>query len=140
MIHRIDHLGIAVASLDEAIPVFEALTGGKCAGVEVVPEQKVRTAFFKVGEVSLELLEPLDDSSPVAVSIAKRGQGLHHLAFASDNAAEELERIGGTGARLIDKAPRTGAGGKLVGFVHPKSAEGVLVEICSDGGCGGERP
>ena len=131
MIQRIDHLGIAVRQLDEAIPLFERLLGRPCEGVETVESQKVRTAFFKVGEVSIELLESTDAASPIARFIESRGEGLHHLALAADDVAPELARLSEAGARLIDAAPRAGAHGKQVAFVHPKSTGGVLVELCA---------
>lgn len=130
MIQHIDHIGIAVVSLDESVPLFERLLGRPCDGIETVEEQRVRTAFFRFGDMSLELLEPLEDSTGVAAFLQKRGQGMHHVAFASDDVAADLNRIGASGARLIDSAPRPGAGGRQVGFVHPKSASGVLVELC----------
>lgn len=131
MIQRIDHLGIAVRRLEDAIPVFERLLGSACQGVETVESQKVRTAFFQVGEVAIELLEATDASSPIAKFIESRGEGLHHVAFASDGVEGELKRVAENGARLIDETPRMGAHGKEIAFVHPKSALGVLVELCS---------
>ncbi len=131
MIQRIDHLGIAVRRLEDAIPVFERLLASPCLGMEIVESQKVKTAFFQVGEVAVELLEPTDPESPIAKFIERRGEGLHHLALASDAVGPELERVAEAGARLIDAAPRRGAHGKEIAFVHPKSALGVLVELCS---------
>ena len=103
MIQRIDHLGIAVRRLEDAIPVFERLLGSACQGVETVESQKVRTAFFQVGEVAIELLEATDASSPIARFVESRGEGLHHVAFASDGVEAELERVAKAGARLIDE-------------------------------------
>ncbi len=134
MIQHIDHIGIAVASLDESVPLFERLLGRPCDGIETVEDQHVRTAFFRFGSMSLELLEPLEGNTGVAAFLEKRGQGMHHVAFASDDVAADLNRIGSAGARLIDSVPRPGAGGKCVGFVHPKSASGVLVELCGKNG------
>lgn len=131
MIQRIDHLGIAVRSLDGAIPIFERLLGSTCQGIETVESQQVRTAFFQVGEVAIELLEPTDPQSPIAKFIEHRGEGLHHVALSTDAVERELERVSREGARLIDAAPRPGAHGKEIAFVHPKSALGVLVELCS---------
>ena len=131
MIQHIDHIGIAVHSLQEAIPLFERIFGTKCQGTETVESQGVRTAFFQLGEASIELLEPLNEGAgAVGTFLAKRGQGIHHLALSSDDVAADLARVGRDGARLIDEVPRDGAGGKRVAFVHPKSAAGVLVELC----------
>ena len=134
MIHHIDHIGIAVESLEDSVPLFERLLGQPCGGIETVEDQHVRTAFFRFGNMSLELLEPLEGNTGVAAFLEKRGQGMHHVALASDDVAADLTRIGASGARLIDSVPRPGAGGKSVGFVHPKSASGVLVELCGPGG------
>ncbi|PTX99052.1 methylmalonyl-CoA epimerase [Opitutus sp. ER46] len=130
MITRIDHLGIAVRSLDETIPYYEKALGLKCEHREEVPSQKVRTAFFTVGEVHLELLEPTSPESPVAKFIEKNGEGVHHVAFASTDIVGQLAQAAGAGTRLINDKPFEGAAGKLVAFLHPKSTHGVLTEIC----------
>ena len=130
-ISHIEHLGIAVKSLDEAIPYYENILGMKCYSIEEVADQKVKTAFFKVGQTKLELLEPTSDESPIAKFIEKRGEGIHHLAFAvEDGVANALAEMEGKGVRLIDKAPRTGAEGLNIAFIHPKSTHGVLTEFC----------
>ena len=130
-ISHIEHLGIAVKSLDEAIPYYENILGMKCYSIEVVADQKVKTAFFKVGQTKLELLEPTSDESPIAKFIEKRGEGIHHLAFAvEDGVANALAEMEGKGVRLIDKAPRKGAEGLNIAFIHPKSTHGVLTEFC----------
>ena len=130
-ISHIEHLGIAVKSLDEAIPYYENILGMKCYSIEEVADQKVKTAFFKVGQTKLELLEPTSDESPIAKFIEKRGEGIHHLAFAvEDGVANALAEMEGKGVRLIDKAPRKGAEGLNIAFIHPKSTHGVLTEIC----------
>lgn len=130
-ISHIEHLGIAVKSLDEAIPYYENILGMKCYSVEEVADQKVKTAFFKVGQTKLELLEPTSDESPIAKFIEKRGEGIHHLAFAvEDGVANALAEMEGKGVRLIDKAPRKGAEGLNIAFIHPKSTHGVLTEFC----------
>ena len=130
-ISHIEHLGIAVKSLDEAIPYYENILGMKCYSIEEVADQKVKTAFFKVGQTKLELLEPTSDESPIAEFIEKRGEGIHHLAFAvEDGVANALAEMEGKGARLIDKAPRKGAEGLNIAFIHPKSTHGVLTEFC----------
>lgn len=130
-ISHIEHLGIAVKSLDEAIPYYENILGMKCYSIEEVADQKVKTAFFKVGQTKLELLEPTSDASPIAKFIEKRGEGIHHLAFAvEDGVANALAEMEGKGVRLIDKAPRKGAEGLNIAFIHPKSTHGVLTEFC----------
>lgn len=130
-ISHIEHLGIAVKSLDEAIPYYENILGMKCYSIEEVADQKVKTAFFKVGQTKLELLEPTSDESPIAKFIEKRGEGIHHLAFAvEDGVANALAEMEAKEVRLIDKAPRKGAEGLNIAFIHPKSTHGVLTEFC----------
>ena len=121
-ISHIEHLGIAVKSLDEAIPYYENILGMKCYSIEEVADQKVKTAFFKVGQTKLELLEPTSDESPIAKFIEKRG--------VEDGVANALAEMEGKGVRLIDKAPRKGAEGLNIAFIHPKSTHGVLTEFC----------
>ena len=133
MIQRIDHLGIAVSSLDEAVPLYEKAFGLKCERIEEVASQKVRTAFFDVGGVHIELLEPTSDDSPIAKFIAKSGEGVHHVAFATDDVLAQLSQAKEAGIRLINETPVVGAGGKQVAFLHPKSTRGVLTELCSGG-------
>ena len=131
MIKKIDHLGIAVRSLDEAVPYYEKALGLKCELREEVPSQKVRTAFFAVGEVHLELLEPTDPESPIARFLEKNPSGgIHHIAFSSDNLETQLQQAAAAGVRLIHEKPFEGAAGKLVAFLHPKSTFGVLTELC----------
>jgi len=131
MIQKIDHLGIAVRSLDEAVPYYERALGLKCEHREEVPSQKVRTAFFAVGEVHLELLEPTDAESPIAKFLEKNPSGgIHHIAFGSDNVETQLKQASDAGVRLINEKPVEGAAGKLVAFLHPKSTFGVLTELC----------
>lgn len=131
MITKIDHLGIAVRSLDEAVRRYEEALGLRCEHREEVPSQKVRTAFFTVGDVHLELLEPTAEDSPLAKFLNDRGEGIHHLAFATDDLPGQLARAKGAGARLIHEVPFEGAAGKLVAFLHPKSTGGVLTEFCA---------
>ena len=133
MITGIDHLGIAVRSLEETIPLYEAAYGFTCEGIEEVAEQKVRTAFFNVGGVHIELLEPTSPDSPIAKFIERQGEGIHHLAFASSDVVEQLGQASAAGVRLINETPVRGAGGKNIAFLHPKSTHGVLTEICSQG-------
>jgi len=132
MITKIDHLGIAVSSLDEAVAAWEKVLGIRCERIEEVPSQKVRTAFFDVGGVHLELLEPTSDDSPIAKAIASRGEGVHHIAFATNDVAAQLNQAKQAGVKLINETPVPVAGGKQVGFLHPKSMRGVLTEFCSE--------
>ena len=127
---HIEHLGIAVKSLEEAIPYYENVLGLKCYAIEEVADQKVKTAFFKIGQTKLELLEPTSPESTIAAFIEKRGEGIHHLAFATDDVAACLAEAEEKGVRLIDKAPRPGAEQMMIAFVHPKSTKGVLTEFC----------
>ena len=131
MIKKIDHLGIAVKSLDEAIAYYEKTMGLKCEHREEVASQKVRTAFFSVGEVHIELLEPTDPESPIAKFLEKNPNGgVHHVAFGTDNIDSQLKQAAGAGCKLIHEKPIEGAGNKLVAFLHPKSTYGVLTEFC----------
>ena len=126
----IEHIGIAVKNLEESIAYYENILGLKCYSIEEVKEQKVKTAFFKVGQTKLELLEPTSDDSPVAKFIEKRGEGVHHIAFAVDNLQEKLDTLSEKGIKLIDNTPRKGAEGLNISFLHPKSTFGVLTELC----------
>ena len=127
---HIEHIGIAVRSLDEAIPFYEKVLGLECYAVEEVKEQKVKTAFFLVGQTKIELLESTDPEGPIGKFIEKRGEGIHHLAFAQEKVADALVEAEENGVRLIDKTPRNGAEGLNIGFLHPKSTFGVLMEFC----------
>ncbi|HKK10076.1 MAG TPA: methylmalonyl-CoA epimerase [Bacteroidales bacterium] len=129
---HIEHIGIAVQSLDESIPYYEKVLGLKCYAVEEVVDQKVKTAFFKVGGTKIELLEPTADDSPIAKYLEKKGPGIHHLAFAMDDVDQALEDAEQNGVRLIDKTSRAGAEGLSIGFLHPKSTGGVLTEFCGN--------
>ncbi len=129
---HIEHIGIAVKSLDEAIPYYEEILGLKCYSVEEVSDQKVKTAFFKLGDTKIELLESTDPEGPVGRFIEKRGEGVHHIAFAVNNLNKNLEELEGKGIRLIDKESRKGAEGLDIAFLHPKSTFGVLTELCED--------
>jgi methylmalonyl-CoA/ethylmalonyl-CoA epimerase len=131
MITKIDHLGIAVRSLDDAVAYYEKALGLRCEHREEVASQKVRTAFFTVGEVHLELLEPTSPDSPVARFLEKNGEGVHHVAFGTTDIATQLKNAAATGVKLIHEQPFEGAAGKLVAFLHPKSTYGVLTEFCS---------
>ena len=131
-ISHIEHLGIAVKSLEEAIPYYEEVLGLKCYNIEEVADQKVKTAFFKVGQTKIELLEPTSEDSTIAKFIEKRGQGVHHVAFAVDGIEGALAEAESKEVALIDKAPRGGAEGLSIAFLHPKSTMGVLTELCED--------
>ena len=130
---HIEHLGIAVKSIDACLPYYEGVLGLKCYSIEVVEDQKVKTAFFKVGQTKLELLEPTSPDSAVAKFIEKRGEGIHHLAFAVPDVQTALDEAASKGVRLIDKAPRGGAEGLDIAFMHPKSTCSVLTELCMPG-------
>ena len=131
-ISHIEHIGIAVKRLEDAIPYYENILGMKCYSIEEVADQKVKTAFFMVGQTKIELLEPTSEESTIAAFIEKRGEGIHHIAFCVDNAENALNEMGEKGVRLIDKAPRAGAEGLMIGFLHPKSTGGVLTELCEN--------
>ncbi len=130
MFKKIDHLGIAVEDLQAAVRLFQDVLGLEFAGEETVAEQRVKTAFFPVGESSLELLEPTDPESPIAKFLAKRGPGIHHIALGVEDVAQAIEELKAKGVRLIDETPRLGAHGAKIAFVHPKSTPGLLIELC----------
>ncbi|MBP3837774.1 MAG: methylmalonyl-CoA epimerase [Prevotella sp.] len=130
-ISHIEHLGIAVPSIEDALPYFENVLGLKCYNIEVVEDQKVRTAFLKCGEVKLELLEPTSPESTIQKWMDKGNRGVHHVAFSvEDGVAQALTFCEEKGVQLIDKAPRKGAEGLNIAFLHPKSTCGVLTELC----------
>jgi len=128
---HIEHLGIAVKSLEESIPYYENLLGLKCYNVEEIADQRVKTAFFLVGATKIELLESTDPEGPIGKFLEKKGEGIHHLAFAVNNANDALAEAENQGLLLIDKVARKGAEGMNIGFLHPKSTHGVLIEFCS---------
>ncbi len=130
---KVDHIGIAVKSISEALKLYEESLGIKCEGIEEVPEQKVKTAFLPIGDTEIELLESTAPDGPVAKFIEKRGEGLHHIALRVENIEEALEELKKKGIRLIDEKPRKGAGGARIAFLHPKATGGVLLEICERG-------
>jgi methylmalonyl-CoA/ethylmalonyl-CoA epimerase len=129
-ITHIEHLGIAVKSIEACLPYYEGVLGLKCYNIEVVEDQKVKTAFFKVGQTKIELLEPTGEDSTIAKFIEKKGEGIHHIAFAVPSVQEALDEVASKGVQLIDKASRPGAEGLNIAFLHPKSTCGVLTELC----------
>ncbi|HPX06510.1 MAG TPA: methylmalonyl-CoA epimerase [Tenuifilaceae bacterium] len=131
-ISHIEHIGIAVKNLDEAIPYYENVLGLKCYNIEEVKDQKVKTAFFMVGQTKIELLESTDAEGPIGKFIEKKGEGIHHIAFAVDKIEDQLKHAEENGVNLIDKAPRKGAEGLDIAFLHPKSTFGVLTELCEN--------
>lgn len=131
MISAIDHIGIAVRSLDTAVTRYAQMLGVPCAGIETVADQGVKVAFFEVGESRIELLEPTSPASPIAKFIEKRGEGLHHIAFRSSSIDGDLSRAAAAGCEHLSGIPREGAHGSQVAFLHPKALSGVLVELCS---------
>lgn len=129
---HIEHIGIAVANLDEAIEYYKNVLGLECYAVEEVKDQKVKTAFFKIGDTKIELLESTDPEGPIGKFIEKKGPGIHHIAFAVSDVAKALSEAESKGVQLIDKQPRKGAEGLSIGFLHPKSTLGVLTEFCGE--------
>ncbi|SFL14406.1 methylmalonyl-CoA epimerase [Proteiniphilum acetatigenes] len=129
-ITHIEHIGIAVKSIEEQLPYYEGILGLKCYNIETVEDQKVKTAFFMVGQTKIELLEPTDEESTIAKFIEKKGEGIHHIAYATENVNEALKEMEDKGVRLIDREARGGAEGLRIAFLHPKSTGGVLTELC----------
>lgn len=131
-ISHIEHIGIAVKDLSASITYYENILGLKCYNIEEIKDQKVKTAFFMVGQTKLELLESTDPEGPVGKFIANKGEGVHHIAFAVKGINSALSEVAEKGVQLIDKAPRKGAEGLDIAFLHPKSTMGVLTELCED--------
>jgi len=127
---HIEHIGIAVRNLNESIKFYETVLGLKCYSIEEIKDQKVRTAFFKIGETKIELLESTGQDGPIAKFIEKKGEGIHHIAYAVNNLNGTLKELESTGIQLIDKVPHKGAEDLNIAFIHPKSANGVLIELC----------
>ena len=130
--NKIEHIGIAVKDLDAGNKLYEQLLGVPHYKVEEVASEGVRTSFFQIGPNKIELLEATHPESPIAKFIAKKGEGIHHIAFAVADIKEELARLEGAGFKLINKEPKRGADNKWVAFVHPKGTSGVLIELCQD--------
>ncbi len=131
-ISHIEHIGIAVKNLEESIRFYEDMLGMECYAVEEVEEQKVKTAFFQVGQTKIELLESTDPEGPIGKFIEKKGEGVHHMAFAVKGIEDALAQMDEKGVRLIDRKPRKGAEGLDIAFLHPKSTHGVLMELCEN--------
>jgi len=127
---HIEHIGIAVKDLQASIKFYENVLGLKCYAIEEVKDQKVKTAFFKIGDTKIELLETTDPDGPIGKFIEKKGEGIHHIAFAVDDVEASLKEMETKGVQLIDKQPRKGAEGLNIAFLHPKSTGGVLIELC----------
>jgi methylmalonyl-CoA/ethylmalonyl-CoA epimerase len=132
MIKKIEHLGIAVVNIEESVRVFETLLDTQCYKIEEVESEGVKTAFLQVGESKIELLEATNPDSPIAKYLEKRGQGIHHIAFEVDNIQTEIERLLNEGFVLIHESPKNGADNKLIAFLHPKSTESILIELCQE--------
>ena len=133
-IKAVNHIGIAVRSIEAQRPFYEGALGAVFEGVEVVPDQKVRVGFFRIGDVRLELLEPTDPASTVAAFLEKRGEGLHHVAFTVEGIEDRIAELKRSGLRMIDDVPRPGAHHMRIAFVHPKSTFGALTELCEPAG------
>jgi methylmalonyl-CoA/ethylmalonyl-CoA epimerase len=132
MLTQINHIGIAVKSLDEHIPFYRDVLKMKFAGIEEVADQKVKTAMFTIGEAKIELLEPTSDESPIARFIEKKGEGIHHIAYQTDDIESEIKNITENDLRMIDQAPRGGAHNTKIAFIHPKSSGRVLTELTEE--------
>jgi len=129
---KIEHLGIAVKELKNAIPLFEQLLNTPCYKTEVVETEGVSTAFFQTGDSKIELLEATNTGSPIARFVEKKGEGIHHIAFEVENIEAEMKRLAALGFELLNETPKNGADNKLVCFLHPKSTNGVLIELCQE--------
>lgn len=132
MVDGIDHIAIAVRSLDESLPFYRDTLGLHLLGIEEVPKQKVRVALLQLGHTRIELLEPTSEESPISSFLEKRGPGLHHIALATKDLQTRLNTLQEAGVQLIDKTPQRGAEGKEIAFLHPKSSGGVLLELCAE--------
>ena len=132
MIKKIEHLGIAVENIDESLKIYEKLLGTNCYKIEEVESEGVKTAFLQIGESKIELLEATNPSSPIAKFLSKKGKGIHHIAFDSSDIDEDIKRLKSEGFELIHQTPKDGADNKKIAFLHPKSTDGILVELCQD--------
>ena len=129
---KVEHIGIAVKTLADSVPLFEKLLNSQCYKTEVVESEKVNTAFFKTGDTKIELLESIEENGVISKFIDKKGEGLHHIAFEVDNIETEMERLKNEGFILLNDKPKKGADNKLICFLHPKSTNGVLIELCEE--------
>jgi methylmalonyl-CoA/ethylmalonyl-CoA epimerase len=129
---KVEHIGIAVKTLAESVPLFEKLLNNQCYKTEVVESEKVNTAFFKTKDTKIELLESIDENGVISKFIDKKGEGLHHIAFEVDNIETEMERLKNEGFILLNDKPKKGADNKLICFLHPKNTNGVLIELCEE--------
>ena len=129
---KVEHIGIAVRTLAESVPLFEKLLNSQCYKTEIVESEKVNTAFFKTRDTKIELLESIDENGVISKFIDKKGEGLHHIAFEVENIESEMERLKNEGFILLNDKPKKGADNKLVCFLHPKSTNGVLIELCQE--------
>lgn len=132
MMRKIEHLGIAVKSIEESAKIYEALLGSSCYKIEEVVSEGVKTAFYQIGESKIELLEATNEHSPIYKFIEKKGQGIHHIAFDVKDIHAEIERLKAEGFQLINEVPKDGADNKIIAFLHPKSTDGILVELCQE--------
>ena len=137
---KIEHIGIAVKSLTDSIPLFERLLNTQCYKTETVESEKVRTAFFMIGDTKIELLESIEPEGTISKFIEKKGEGIHHLAFDVSDIATEMKRLASEGYQLITPEPKPGADNKLVCFLHPKNTNGVLIELCMERKSTGNTP
>ena len=129
---KVEHIGIAVKTLADSVPLFEKLLKSQCYKTEIVETEKVNTAFFKTRDTKIELLESIDENGVISKFIDKKGEGLHHIAFEVDNIETEMERLKNEGFILLNDKPKKGADNKLICFLHPKSSNGVLIELCEE--------
>ena len=132
MLKKIEHLGIAVVSIKESLKMYESLLGASCYKLESVESEGVKTAFLQIGESKIELLEATNSDSPIAKFLSKRGKGIHHIAFETDDIEAEIKRLVVQGFELIHQTPKDGADNKRIAFLHPKSTDGILVELCQE--------
>lgn len=132
MLKKIEHLGIAVDSIEESLKIYESLLGTSCYKLESVESEGVKTAFLQIGESKIELLQATNSDSPIAKFLSKKGKGIHHIAFETDHIEDEIERLVTQGFELIHQTPKDGADNKRIAFLHPKSTDGILVELCQE--------
>lgn len=132
MFRKIEHLGIAVENIEDSLKIYESLIGTSCYKVEIVESEAVKTAFLQIGESKIELLQATHTESAVAKYLSKKGKGIHHIAFDVEDIESEIARLSSSGFELIHRTPKSGADNKLIAFLHPKSTDGILVELCQE--------